>query len=724
MDLSRLLNPLGSDSEQAPPNPSPSPEPTACDNTDNNLNHDPYPSDDTTTTFHNPQHYSHTKSPEWKYRQGSCADRQDLSHPPQSRLHPNSTDTVEQLGGLATLYIERLHYQQQPYHSQQISPRGEDYSPSLSRSSSAPGSDGYGHYYQETIRSSHYSQSPWDNHIKNSYFPDTVENRMGHDSRSQPHSQNFQQRHWQHQQPREQLQYQQEPLTSPRAKRKFLKQSSTFKPSFFDRYQLDSNEQRQLQRQQEDYDAEEGDDEENEGGRRSSGASISSTSTGGMNSNSKCENGGGDEVVSAAKRRRPLIDSFQEPADPSNRQMDHPHHRQQQQQLMISKDPAQNQHRQVQDRGIGNGGHSYNKSDGGASLNESGLQAAVTSSSSLTTTADSRREEKREKQADSVSTGSTAAVTTATATSAATTAPGTAPLTFERSGDGKIRCTFPRCGKEFSNESRLSTHIRIHSGKPPYPCDYPGCMKAFHTSSSLSHHRVVHSDQNLRPFVCRHENCGATYTQLARLITHQRTTHNATAGSDSNVATFRRGNHSSNKASSDPVTTAPLATEHNNWIGKSATDPMTETNMSANTTNSENWERNASLTSYVYSSSPSRPFMDQQEEEREDENEDLRQRREAAMTIVSFWELANNGNKSNSYRKPQSRGVERIMSLPLGTRTGPLPPPLSSSASPSLPSSPRDQTSPQDHRFVFPSQPPTYGYPFRRHSQQQTQFPR
>ncbi|KAF9275851.1 hypothetical protein BGZ88_002091, partial [Linnemannia elongata] len=65
-----------------------------------------------------------------------------------------------------------------------------------------------------------------------------------------------------------------------------------------------------------------------------------------------------------------------------------------------------------------------------------------------------------------------------------------------------IRCTFPRCGKEFSSESRLSTHIRIHSGKPPYPCDYPGCTKAFHTSSSLSHHRVVHSDQGLRPFMC------------------------------------------------------------------------------------------------------------------------------------------------------------------------------------------------------------------------------
>ncbi|KAG0305343.1 hypothetical protein BGZ98_004277 [Dissophora globulifera] len=96
---------------------------------------------------------------------------------------------------------------------------------------------------------------------------------------------------------------------------------------------------------------------------------------------------------------------------------------------------------------------------------------------------------------------------------------------FEKNADGKFRCSWPRCGKEFTVASRLTTHYRIHSGKPPYLCGYKDCQKAFHTSSSLSHHRVVHTDQGLRPYVCRHNRCGATYTQLARLITHQRTTH-------------------------------------------------------------------------------------------------------------------------------------------------------------------------------------------------------
>ncbi|KAG0069102.1 hypothetical protein BGZ93_011132 [Podila epicladia] len=96
---------------------------------------------------------------------------------------------------------------------------------------------------------------------------------------------------------------------------------------------------------------------------------------------------------------------------------------------------------------------------------------------------------------------------------------------FERNAEGKYRCSWPRCGKEFTVASRLTTHFRIHNGKPPYLCGYKDCQKAFHTSSSLSHHRVVHTDQGLRPYICRHNRCGATYTQLARLITHQRTTH-------------------------------------------------------------------------------------------------------------------------------------------------------------------------------------------------------
>jgi uncharacterized Zn-finger protein len=47
----------------------------------------------------------------------------------------------------------------------------------------------------------------------------------------------------------------------------------------------------------------------------------------------------------------------------------------------------------------------------------------------------------------------------------------------------RFRCSWPRCGKEFTVASRLTTHFRIHSGKPPYLCGYKDCQKAFHTVS-------------------------------------------------------------------------------------------------------------------------------------------------------------------------------------------------------------------------------------------------
>ncbi|KAF9434466.1 hypothetical protein BGZ76_007972 [Entomortierella beljakovae] len=75
------------------------------------------------------------------------------------------------------------------------------------------------------------------------------------------------------------------------------------------------------------------------------------------------------------------------------------------------------------------------------------------------------------------------------------------------------------------------------------------CDASADTSSSLSHHRVVHTDQNLRPYVCRHNRCGATYTQLARLITHQRTTH-------SGMILFIPQDSSSSSAANSPSTTS------------------------------------------------------------------------------------------------------------------------------------------------------------------------
>ncbi|KAK3827463.1 MAG: hypothetical protein J3Q66DRAFT_320336 [Benniella sp.] len=265
---------------------------------------------------------------------------------------------------------------------------------------------------------------------------------------------------------------------------------------------------------------------------------------------------------------------------------------------------------------------------------------------------------------------------------------------FERNADGKFRCTWPRCGKEFAVESRLSTHYRIHSGKPPYPCGYPGCNKAFHTSSSLSHHRVVHTDQGLRPFVCRHNRCGATYTQLARLITHQRNTHSGMILfiQDASSSTSPPGPSSelvSNDIHAPALTTEPRALPAFVDSSLQPSDRPTELSIA----------RSRPRVPRSHTSEPARM------ESGTDERDDLEQRQEAAMTIASLRELATVQDRhgySSSHSAP----------LPL-TRSPPSPPhPSPQHLSPqqySLPYSPsQHQQHPQQyhpyHHHPSPSQ--------------------
>ncbi|XP_005815313.2 gastrula zinc finger protein XlCGF57.1-like [Xiphophorus maculatus] len=70
------------------------------------------------------------------------------------------------------------------------------------------------------------------------------------------------------------------------------------------------------------------------------------------------------------------------------------------------------------------------------------------------------------------------------------------------------------CGKMFSHERTLNTHMRIHREPKPYCCVL--CGNGFSTKSSLNRHIRVHTGQ--KPYCC--DLCGRKFSQKGHLAQH------------------------------------------------------------------------------------------------------------------------------------------------------------------------------------------------------------